>query len=308
MVSIRGLAEDPIMKEQHTTDVQMNGRVCIVTGANSGIGYETSIQLAKHGAHLVMVCRNRQKGEKAKAEIDRVAKGKVDLILADLSSIDEIRRLARVLLDKYPKIHVLINNAGVQYNTRRTSVDGYEITFAVNYLALFLLTRLLLDRIKASAPARIINIASKAHRFGGLDLNDLQWENRRYSGMKTYAASKIANILFTKDLSERLAGTGVTVNAVHPGEVLSNAGMENGPVYLFIRRHMINRLLKPTDIAGEAVFYHAASPELEKVTGEYFDMTHPEKPWGNANNRPLGRILWPLSEALTGISPKENPV
>jgi len=296
------------MKKHHTTDVQMNGRVCIVTGANSGIGYETSIQLAKHGAHLVMVCRNKQKGEDAKAAIDRVAKGKVDLILADLSSIDEIRRLAKVILDRYKKIHVLINNAGVQYNTRRTSVDGYEITFAVNYLALFLLTRLLLDRIKASAPARIINIASKAHRFGGLDLNDLQWENRRYSGMKTYAAAKIANILFTKDLSERLEGTGVTVNAVHPGEVLGNAGMENGPVSLFIRKHIINRMLKPTRIAGEAVFYHAASPELEKVTGEYFNMTRLERPWGNANNRPLGRILWPLSEALTGISPKENPV
>ena len=296
------------MKEQHTTDVQMNGRVCIVTGANSGIGYETSIQLAKHGAHLVMVCRNKQKGEDAKAKIDSVAKGKVDLILADLSSLDEVRRLAKVLLDKYKKIHVLINNAGVQYNDRRTSFDGYEITFAVNYLALFLLTRLLLDRMRASAPARIINITSKAHRFGGFDLNDLYWENRRYSGMKTYASSKIANILFTKELSERIEGSGVTVNAVHPGEVFGNAGMDNGPVYLFIRKHFINRMLKPTHIAGEAIYYHAASPELEKVTGEYFDMTHMEKPWGNANNRPLGRILWPLSEALTGISPGEYPV
>lgn len=296
------------MKKQHTTNVDMNSKVCIVTGANSGIGFETSIQLAKHSAHLVMVCRNKQKAEDAKAKIESVAKGEVDLIIADLASIDEIRKLAKVLLNKYQKIHVLINNAGVEYNDRRTSADGYEITFAVNYLALFLLTRLLVDRIKASAPARIINISSKAHRFGGFDLNDIQWENRRYSGIKAYAASKIANILFTKELSDRLKGTEVTVNAVHPGEVLSNAGMDNGPVYLFIRKHVINRMLKPTYIAGEAIYYHAASPELEKVTGMYFNMTHLEKPWGDANNRPAGRILWKLSEALTGILPGEYPV
>lgn len=300
--------EYAIMKNQHTTDVQVNGRVCIVTGANSGIGYETSLQLAKHGAHLVMVCRNKQKAEAAKANIDRVAKGKVDLVLADLASLEETRRLAKVLLGKYKKIHVLINNAGVEYNDRRTSVDGHEITFAVSYLALFLLTRLLVDRMKASAPARIINISSKAHRFGGFDLNDVNWEIRKYNGMKAYGAGKIAGILFTKELSDRLKGTGVTVNAVHPGNVLSNASMDNGPAWLFFKKHVINRMLKPTHIAGEAIYYHAASPELERVTGMYFDMTHLEKPWGNANNRPMGRILWKLSEALTGILPGEFPV
>jgi NAD(P)-dependent dehydrogenase (short-subunit alcohol dehydrogenase family) len=296
------------MKKQLTTDVKLNGRVCIVTGANSGIGYETSIQLAKHGAHLVMVCRNKQKAEEAKAKIDKVAKGKVDLILADLASLDEVRRLAKVLLTKYKKIQVLINNAGVEYNTRRTSVDGHEITFAVSYLALFLLTRLLVDRMKASAPARIINISSKAHSFGGFDLNDVNWESRKYSGMKAYGAAKIAGILFTKELSDRLKGTGVTVNAVHPGNVLSNASMDNGPAWLFFKKHVINRMLKPTHIAGEAINYHAASPELEKVSGEYFDMTLPDRIWGNASNRPMGRILWKLSEALTGISPGEYPV
>ncbi len=296
------------MKKQHTTDVQINGRVCIVTGANSGIGYETSLQLAKHGAHLVMVCRNKQKAEEAKTKIDSVAKGKVDLILADLASIDEIRRLSKILLDRYKEIHVLINNAGVEYNTRRTSVDGYEITFAVSYLALFLLSRLLLDRMKASAPARIINISSKAHRFGGLDLNDVNWETRRYNGMKAYGAAKVANILFTKELSDRLNGAGVTVNSVHPGNVLSNSSMDNGPVWLFIKKYFIDPMLKPTYIAGEAVYYHAADPELEKVTGMYYDMTHLDKTWGNANNRAMGRILWTLSEALTGISPGEYPV
>ncbi len=286
----------------------MDGKVCIVTGANSGVGFETSIQLAKHGAHLVMICRNKQRGEDAKAKIEKVAKGKVDLVLGDLSSLAEVRRVAKVLLDKYKKIHVLINNAGVQYNVRKTSVDGFEIVFAVNYLTVFLLTRLLLPRIKASAPARIININSSGHRFGGLDLNDIHWEKRKYRGLKGYGSAKVAGILFTKDLAEKLAGTGVTVNAVHPGEVHSNISMENGPVYLFIRKHILNKMLKPTHFAGEAIYYHAASPEMENVTGGYFNMTLPEKPWGEANNRALGRILWPLSEALTRISSETHPV
>lgn len=279
----------------------MDGKVCIVTGANSGVGFETSKQLAMHGAHLVMVCRNEKKGETAKAEIEKVAKGKVDLVLGDLSSMDGVRKAADEILKKYKKIHVLINNAGVQYNVRKESPDGYELVFAVNYLSHFLMTMLLLDRMKESAPARILNINSSGHRFGGLDLNDIHWEKRRYRGLKGYGSAKVAELLFTKDLADKLKGTGVTVNAAHPGEVHSNISMENGPVYLFIRKHILNKMLKPTHFAGEAMFYLVASPEMEGVSGEYFNMTHPEKPWGEANNRALGRILWPLSEHLTGL-------
>jgi len=289
------------MKKQYTTDVSMKGKVCIITGANSGVGFETALQLARHDAHVVMVCRDKTRGETAKAKIDAEATGPVDLVLGDLSSMKDVRALAKTLLDNYPKIHVLINNAGVQYNTRQTTVDGYESVFAINYLATFLLTRLLVDRIVASAPARIINVSSKGHQFGGLDLNDLHWEKRLYRGLKGYGSSKVAINLFTLLLSDKLKGTGVTVNAVHPGEVHSNIAMTNGPIYLFIRKNILNRMLEEPHHAGNALYYVAASPGLSSITGKYFNMTHQEKPWGESCNRSLGRTLWAISEQLTGL-------
>jgi NAD(P)-dependent dehydrogenase (short-subunit alcohol dehydrogenase family) len=289
------------MKKQRTTNVQMDGWVCVVTGANSGVGFETSVQLAKHGAHLVMVCRSPMRGEAARTRIGAVSKGPVDLIIADLSSLEEVRRLARTLLDRYPKIHVLINNAG-QYNTQRlVTVDGFEAVFAVNYLAPFLLTHLLLDRIKASAPSRILNVNSKGHQFGGLDLNDLHWKKRKYRGLKGYGASKTAGIMFTRELAHRLKGTGVTVLAVHPGEVLSNIGLNNGVVYRTFRKLVIDQMLKPTSLAGEALYYLAASPEVESRSGRYFNMTHLEKPFPHALDRTVARTLWLVSEQLTGL-------
>lgn len=279
----------------------MDGRVCVVTGANSGVGFETSVELAKHGAHLVMVCRSPMRGEAARVRIEAVAKGPVDLIIADLSCLEEVRKLGRTLLDRYPKIHVLINNAG-QYNTQRlVTVDGFEAVFAVNYLAPFLLTHLLLDRIKASAPSRIINVNSKGHQFGGLDLNDLHWKKRKYRGLKGYGASKTAGIMFTRELARRLQGTGVTVLAVHPGEVLSNIGLNNGVVYKTFRKVVIDRMLKPTSLAGEALYYLAASPEVESRSGRYFNMTHLEKPFPHALDRSVARTLWLVSEQLTGL-------
>ncbi len=296
------------MKEQYTTNISMKGQVCVVTGANSGIGYETSLQLAKHGAHLVMVCLDKKPGEEAKAQIEAEAKGPVDLVLCDLSSLEEVRILAKTLLDNHPKINILINNAGVQYNRRQTTVDGYEAVFAINYLAPFLLTRLLVDRMKASTPARIINVSSKGHQFGGLDLNDLHWEKRRYRGLKGYGASKVAVNLFTLLLSDKLKNTGVTVNAVHPGAVHSNIAMTNGPVYLFIRKYILNRMLKPAHHAGSALYYLAAGPELRFITGKYFNMTHQEKPWDPSCDRSLGRTLWAISEQLTGPVKPTNTV
>ena len=279
----------------------MDGRVCVVTGANSGVGFETSVQLAKHGAHLVMVCRSPMRGEAARTRIEAVAKGPVDLIIADLSSLAEVRKLARTLLDRYPKIHVLVNNAG-QYNTQRlVTVDGFEAVFAVNYLAPFLLTHLLLDRIQASAPSRILNVNSKGHRFGGLDLNDLHWKKRKYRGLKGYGASKTAGIMFTRELAHRLKGTAVTVIAVHPGEVLSNIGLNNGPVYRTFRKLLVDRMLKPTSLSGEALYYLAASPEVEGRSGRYFNMTHMEKPFPHALDRSVARTLWLVSEQLTGL-------
>jgi NAD(P)-dependent dehydrogenase (short-subunit alcohol dehydrogenase family) len=291
------------MKKQKTTNASLDGRVCIITGANSGVGYQGSLQLAQHGAHLVMVCRNKEKGEAAKAGIEEAARGPVDLVLGDLASLDGVRGLARTLLERYPQIHVLVNNAGVFYTRRTTTVDGFETVFAVNYLAMFLLTRLLVERIKACAPARIVNVASKGHQFGGLNLHDLHWEKRKYRAMKGYGASKTANILFVREMAERLKNTGVTFNCFHPGEVVTNIGVENnGKVYNLIKKVILDRVYwTPPSLAGEALYYLAASPELDNVTGEYFELTKLETPSAEARDRSLGRTLWLISEQFTGL-------
>ncbi len=206
----------------------MNGRVCVVTGASSGIGRATARALARLGATLALVGRDRGRGEETVAAL-RAESGSaaVALFLADLSSQAEIRRLGAELCDRYPAIHVLVNNAGVVNLRRSTTADGIETVFAVNHLAYFLLTHLLLARLRASAPARIVNVASDAHRFGRIDLDDLG-HARRYRAMRVYGASKLANILFTYELARRLDGTGVTANCLHPGAVATRLGQNNG--------------------------------------------------------------------------------
>ncbi len=298
------------MKKQHTTGASLVGRVCVVTGANSGVGFAAARRMAEKGAHLVMVCRNREKGEKARKEVTATSKGPVDLLLADLSSFAEVRRLAGQLLETCPAIHVLVNNAGVFYTTRTITVDGFETVFAVNYLSVFLLTRLLLERLQASAPARIVITASKGHQFGGLDLHDLHWEKRKYRGTKSYGASKTAAIIFTRELAGRLKHSGVTVNCLHPGQVVTNIGVENnGAVYHFIKTAILDRIyLTPVTAAGEAIYYLAASPELEKVSGQYFELTRRKTPAANARDATVGRALWLLSEQFTGLVAPVNPV
>ncbi len=296
------------IKKQRTTNASLEGRVCIVTGANSGVGFETAKALAAHGAHVVMVCRNEARGLPAKAEVEKVAKGPVDLVCADLSVMAEVRALANTLLERYPKIHVLINNAGLHSTKRSTTVDGFETTFAVNHLAVFLLTMLLLERMKESAPARIIHVSSQGHRFGGLDLNDLHWEKRKFRGLKAYGASKTANLFFTWELAEKLAGTGVTVNAVHPGSVKTAIGRDNGPLWKAFHEQVVSRLLRDASMSGDALYYHAAAPELERVTGRFFNLTHEEKPHMHAlpkPNRSLAKVVWLLSERLTGLAVPE---
>ena len=208
----------------------MTGKTCVLTGATSGIGRETAVALAGLGARLALVCRDRGRGEDAVAEIAaRTGNRDVVLHLADLSSQRDVRRVAAEILAAHPQIHVLVNNAGV-VNLRRTlTEDGLETVFATNHLAYFHLTLLLLDRLRASAPARIVNVASDAHRWGRLDLDDLG-NARRYRAMQVYGQSKLANILFTYELARRLAGSGVTCNCLHPGAVGTRLGHNNGMI------------------------------------------------------------------------------
>jgi NAD(P)-dependent dehydrogenase (short-subunit alcohol dehydrogenase family) len=209
----------------------MQGKVCMVTGSNSGIGKETALGLAQMGATVVMVCRNRARGEAAQSDIKtKSGNHAVDLLLADLSSQQSIRQLVENFKQHYTQLHVLINNAGVFMLTRRATVDGLEMMFAVNYLAPFLLTNLLLDMLKASAPARIVSVSSGAHEAGYIKMDDLQAE-RHYRPMRAYGQSKLALVLFTYELARRLEGTGVTANCLHPGFVATSIGQGGlGPI------------------------------------------------------------------------------
>jgi NAD(P)-dependent dehydrogenase (short-subunit alcohol dehydrogenase family) len=266
------------------------------------VGYQAARRLAQGGASLVLVCRNPHKAAQVRAELQQAYGSQVDVLQADLSHLDEVRTVATVLLASYPHIDVLINNAGL-HNTRRIlTKEGFETVFCVNHLASFLLTRLLLDRMVAGAPSRILQVNSQGHRFGGLDLTDLTWQRRRYRGLQGYGASKVAQLLTVWEMAERLEGTGVTINAMHPGEVRTNIGMNNSPVYRFYKRFLISWMLKDPVISGEAIYYLVATPEMAGVTGRFFNLTIDEKPAPHALDRELRKRIWVISEQLTGLT------
>lgn len=293
-------------KPQKTTDARLDGKVCVVTGATSGVGYQAAKRLARGGAHVVMVCRNTNKADKVRNELVSNYHTKVDILEADFSRFHEVRDTAAKISDNYPRLDVLINNAGVHYTHRNLNKDGIEMVFAVNHLASFLFTRLLMKKLIESAPARIIQVNSQGHRFGGLDLADLNWEKRRYKGLQAYGASKVAQLLTVWEFSDRLQGIGVTINAMHPGEVKSNIGMNNELLYRLYKRYMIWWVLKDSAISGEAIYYLAAAPEMADVSGRFFNLTIDEKPAAHALDRTLGKEVWKISNELTGISENAN--
>lgn len=287
---------------QKTTQARMDGKLCVITGASSGVGYQAARRLAQGGASLVLVCRNPHKATQVQAELQRACGSQVDTLQADFSRLDEVRDAAAAILTGYPRIDVLINNAGLHNTHRILTEDGFETVFCVNHLASFLLTRLLLDRMIACAPSRIIQVSSQGHRFGGLDLTDLTWQRRRYRGLKGYGASKVAQLLTVWELADRLQGTGVTINAMHPGEVRTNIGMNNGPIYRFYKRYLIGWMLKDPVISGEAIYYLVAAPEMAGISGRFFNLTIDEKPAPHALDRELGKRVLAISEQFTGLT------
>jgi len=280
-------------------DTSMQGRTCIVTGASSGIGRVTAIELARRGATLGIVCRDRGRGEETLAEIaEKSGSRTTTLHLADLGSQAAVREVAAELLATYPKIHLLVNNAGVINLKYSTSPDGIETVFAVNHLAYFLLTNLLLERLKASAPARIVNVASDAHKFvRGMNWDDLGWK-QGYKTMRVYGQSKLANILFTTALARRLEGTGVTVNAVHPGPVATRFGQNNGAVATFLTKLMAPFFRTPEQGAQTSI-HVATAPELDGVTGRYFANSREARPSRAAQDAAAAERLWEISTSMT---------
>jgi NAD(P)-dependent dehydrogenase (short-subunit alcohol dehydrogenase family) len=269
----------------------MEDSIVLVTGSTDGIGKQTALELARLGATVLLHGRNAERGQKALAEVGTATGSeRLDYFAADLSSLEQVRALAAQVREKYDRLHVLVNNAGVYMHERRLTEDGLETTFAVNHLAPFLLTHLLLDLLTKSAPARIVNVSSALHHSARVDLDDLQGE-KRFSGFSAYCLSKFGNVLFTYELAERLAGTGVTVNALHPGGIAtkllraasgsSGASLEEGaatPVYL------------------------ASAPEVENVTGKYFVRKQPASSAALTLDLKLRREFWAISERLAGIT------
>jgi len=279
------------------TDNSMKSRVCLITGATSGIGRATTLALASRGAELVLLCRDRAKGEETAAAARAAGAAKVDLLIADLSRQSEVRRAAAEFLASGRPLHVLINNAGVVNLQRTLTPDGLEATFAVNHLAYFLLTTLLLDRLRASAPARIINVASDAHKFGGpLNFDDLQ-NGRTYSFMRVYGQSKLANILFTAELARRLEGSGVTANSLHPGGVSTGLGSNNGAWSRGVIA-LLRPFLRSPDRGAETSVYLATSPAVADVSGRYFAKSREKRPSAAAQDMDAARRLWAASETL----------
>jgi NAD(P)-dependent dehydrogenase (short-subunit alcohol dehydrogenase family) len=279
----------------------MTGRVCIVTGANAGMGKETALALAKLDATVLMVCRDVQRGQAAVDDVKaRSGADRVELVLGDLSSMRSVRQLAEEVRRRYERLHVLINNAGVLQSERTETVDGYETTFAVNYLAPFLLTNLLLPSLKAASPARIVNVVSGTHRMGKLDFDDLQ-STRNFRGFRgAYAQSKLALVVFTYELARQLAGTGVTVNAADPLGAKTNTQM---PGILKLMRPFFQSAEK----GAETTVYVASAPDLDGVTGKYFKKKAESRSSAASYDEATASRLWQVSLELTGLDREASP-
>jgi NAD(P)-dependent dehydrogenase (short-subunit alcohol dehydrogenase family) len=285
----------------------MTGKTCLVTGANSGIGKETALGLARMGARVVLVCRNRQKGEAALADIERQAGSpQLDLLIADISSLGSVRGLAEQVRQRYPRLDVLINNAGAAVPSRRLSPDGIEMTVAGNYLGAALLTLLLLDLLKSSASARLINVSSEAQRNARLDLDDLQFERRKYNALTAYSQSKLLMNAFTFELARRLEGTGVTANCLHPGVVATNIMPADAPQFFKIMFALITPfMLKPTQGAAVSLFL-ATSPEVAHVSGQYFVKSKPAKSNPLSRDPQVMTAVWRWTEKMIAVGEERN--
>jgi NAD(P)-dependent dehydrogenase (short-subunit alcohol dehydrogenase family) len=279
----------------------MQGKTVVITGANQGIGKAAAVALAAKGAHVVLVARSRPKGESARAEVAAAGGGGAELVVADLSSQAEVRRAAAEIKSRHTRIDVLVNNAGVFVPERHTTADGLEETFAVNHLAYFLFTRELLDVLKSSRPARIVNVSSEAHRGARMRWEDLQFERAPYRGFKAYGQSKLANVLFTYELARRLEGTGVTANCLHPGVIGSGFGQTYGGAMSVLVKIARPFMLTPEEGARTTV-YLASSPEVEGVSGKYFTKCKPARSNGVSYDEQSQQKLWALSEEL--VKPK----
>src|SRR5262245_48690463 len=278
----------------------MHGKICVVTGATSGIGLVTAQALARQNATLIVIARNAERGAATVSRIQQeTGNSAVELMVADLSAQDQVRQLAKEIQHRFARLDVLVDNAGAFFARRQLSQDGLEMTFALNHLAYFLLTNLLLDPLRAADSARIVNVSSEAHRRARLDFSDLQVQHR-YTGWRAYARSKLANILFTYELARRLAGTGIVANALHPGFVATNFGRNNRSITAAFFRILQLAAISPEE-GAQTIIYLASSPVVKGVTGEYFVKQQVVRSSQASYDRLAAERLWQVSAELTQL-------
>lgn len=295
---VRNNRLDPIVCAQEFT-----GKLLVISGATSGIGYYTARKYASMGANLLCINRNPEKSEALKLEIEKEYGVSCNYKLADLSNMQEVHQLAEELNNLITPIDVLIHNAGVYLTKQELTQEGIDKVFMVQYLASFILNHVLLDKLKSQDKARIILVNSEGHRFvpWGLRVDDLNWEKRRYSGLKSYGSAKLAQLLSMIVLKDLLKDSGVTVNAMHPGNVKTETGQENGPVYRWFKRNFLDRSLRPADISAESLYYLGVSDEMDGVSGKFFNLTREETPTPPALDQGAAREIWDKSLQLAGF-------
>jgi retinol dehydrogenase-13 len=278
-------------------------RLVVISGATAGIGYLTARKFASHGANLLCINRSEEKSAALKNELEKEFGVRCEYILADMSIMADVRRAAEELIKIETPIDVLVHNAGVHRTKRELTAEGFDKVFLVNHLSSFMINILLSEKLESRGKARIILVNSEGHRFApwGLDLNDLNWEKRRYSGLKSYGSAKLAQLQTMLIFDAYFRNTGVTINAMHPGAVRSDTGKENGEFYRWYKRNILDKMLRPTEIASESIYYLGVSKEMEGVSGKFFNLTTEEEPAPPALDKEAALEIWAKSLEMTNV-------
>ena len=280
------------------------GRLVVITGATSGIGYATAMKYARHGASLLCINRNEEKSLDFCSKIRADFGVRCDYLIADMGRMKDVFRVGNELAGMHDPIDVFIHNAGLYMTKRQDTEDGLETVFAVDYLSSFILNYLLIDKLSSQDKARILMVNSEGHRFAawGLRLDDLNWDKRRYTGLRSYGSAKMAQLLSVISFAERFQGTGVTINAMHPGAVRSQTGKENGRLYKWLKRELLEKSLRSPEISAEALYYLGVSEAVEAISGKFFNLTREEEPAPPALDRQAAQELWDVSMSLGGLN------
>lgn len=273
------------------------GRLLVITGATSGIGYYTTRKYASHGARVLSINRNREKSERLCEELQQDFGVECSYLIADMSRMDDVKRVGKELSDMNETIDVLIHNAGVYLTRKSLTEDGFETTYAVNYLSSFILNYLLKEKLKTQDRSRIIMVNSEGHRFAvwGIKPDDMNWQKRRYSGLRAYGSAKTAQLLSMLIFDDHFEGSAVTINAMHPGAVKTSTGKDNSRLYRRFKNLIIDKMSRSPDISAEALYYLGVSKEVESTSGKFFNLTTEEKPAPPALDREIAERLWSVS-------------